>query len=807
MAIGRLYRKGLGVRGARGAARRLGFEKLDSRELLATLLVGPGQTFTSIQAAVNNARSGDIIDIAATPLDAPYNESINLSLMGSAVGSVPGNLTIRGAATGLPTVISSVGPTFFNTAAFTGNLRLEHLTLRPATQTAQTDAGLLLSNYNGQLVVSNIDVNDAADVGIDIANSTGTLLIDQVEIRRDETGTTATGIRLTNYTGSGFIRNTMITDLNDAGIVISNSTGQAALGILETSISSIALGTTSPTLGNDGIRVQATGSSKLDLLLYANNLEGLPGNSVDVVSHNSSQVNVQMYGLNAIVNSDSVVRIANEPAVRFSSRDTSTMRVNMEGNNVVDGIQGDALHVLANGTSTMYANISSNSFFNIGTNNTHEAIYVSSETSSSALMNVTLARNDVTMTRPDLTKLFGSGIRIDAFGNTTYNAIIDDNFISYSRLSATGTQQTGSNGAAIDVFGPGGSSSKVNLRIMQNLIDLPFESPRPIPIRLNRNTTAMSMKVEAVGFLSTYLTENNFFNAGSVSDSNVQVGDWRLPVDSMYATAPLAIGQMVFNDANKNGIHNDGEGGVFGARLDLFTPAEIQAAESQQRAPVPIMSTFSDVEGGYVLGALPAGEYVVRLTPPAGMDLTSHNRGSDEARDSDFRPGIRQANVTLVAGEDQREIDAGLIPSDGKVWKNQIASEDVNDDGVTTPLDALLVIIELNSRGSRALPTPTTSFSPTPFFDVNGDSFINPLDALLVIIKLNSTSTAGEPEPEAASLETDADGEPEDFGATEAPATYLPPEFFTGSSTSSSTMVDEDDDTDPLDAFFAEVGS
>src|SRR5690606_22926873 len=122
--------------------------------------------------------------------------------------------------------------------------------------------------------------------------------------------------------------------------------------------------------------------------------------------------------------------------------------------------------------------------------------------------------------------------------------------------------------------------------------------------------------------------------------------------------------------------------------------------------------------------------------------------------------------------------------------------------------DALLVIIELNNRGSRVLPAPTTSFTPTPFFDVNGDGFINPLDALLVIIKLNSMSSVGEPEPPEALLSApSASSASEATAEADAPPTYLPPEFFHGRSASSSTPVGDDDDTDPLDAFFAEVGS
>lgn len=71
-------------------------------------------------------------------------------------------------------------------------------------------------------------------------------------------------------------------------------------------------------------------------------------------------------------------------------------------------------------------------------------------------------------------------------------------------------------------------------------------------------------------------------------------------------------------------------------------------------------------------------------------------------------------------------------------WYNGIWAVDVNDDRFVTPLDALLVINDLNVYGARNLsvdrPRPLTG----PFFDTSRDGRISPLDALLVINFLNS---------------------------------------------------------------------
>lgn len=73
---------------------------------------------------------------------------------------------------------------------------------------------------------------------------------------------------------------------------------------------------------------------------------------------------------------------------------------------------------------------------------------------------------------------------------------------------------------------------------------------------------------------------------------------------------------------------------------------------------------------------------------------------------------------------------------------------DVNDDGVVTPFDVLLVINHLNANGSA--PVPASLAAPPTYLDVSGDNLISPFDALLVLNHLNaSTGAAGEGELEA----------------------------------------------------------
>jgi hypothetical protein len=86
---------------------------------------------------------------------------------------------------------------------------------------------------------------------------------------------------------------------------------------------------------------------------------------------------------------------------------------------------------------------------------------------------------------------------------------------------------------------------------------------------------------------------------------------------------------------------------------------------------------------------------------------------------ADGRGRIAQADVTVR-----------VVPS----WQNLRNPLDVNSDMRIEPLDALLVINDLNANGPGRLIDPPTG---PPFPDVNGDGFVSPIDALLIINYLN----------------------------------------------------------------------
>jgi len=153
----------------------------------------------------------------------------------------------------------------------------------------------------------------------------------------------------------------------------------------------------------------------------------------------------------------------------------------------------------------------------------------------------------------------------------------------------------------------------------------------------------------------------------------------------------------------------------------------------------------------------------------AGEKLVLYEDGSLTSLRSDLQPGQNTRyfkvprNVSNGSSYSRFRFSSGggLSPtglaSDGEVedhavtlignsWHNSANPVDVSGDGYVTPLDALLVVNDLNKNGSRSL-AGTVRPAGGPYLDVTGDKLASPLDVLLVINALNSASGEGEESP------------------------------------------------------------
>lgn len=138
--------------------------------------------------------------------------------------------------------------------------------------------------------------------------------------------------------------------------------------------------------------------------------------------------------------------------------------------------------------------------------------------------------------------------------------------------------------------------------------------------------------------------------------------------------APASVGNFVFIDTNRNGIQDPGEVGLNGVTVTLYNSAGTAIATTTT-------TTVGGNAGQYSFTGLPPGTYSVGFTRPFGYGFSPQNAsGSTAANDSD--PNIltgRTANFTLVAGQNNVDIDAGVFLSvavGNRVWV------DANNNGL-----------------------------------------------------------------------------------------------------------------------------
>ncbi len=142
-----------------------------------------------------------------------------------------------------------------------------------------------------------------------------------------------------------------------------------------------------------------------------------------------------------------------------------------------------------------------------------------------------------------------------------------------------------------------------------------------------------------------------------------------------------------------------------------------------QMDPTSVVITVNPQNG---ILSVNASTGVVTYTPATGYE------GIDT-----FRYTVADAEG-LISNEGIVTIRVGQVPAG---WQNSVNPLDVNNDGGIFPIDALLVINELNQPRFRDPVTGQLPPAPDPvplFVDVNGDGFASPIDAILIINFLNA---------------------------------------------------------------------
>jgi hypothetical protein len=148
---------------------------------------------------------------------------------------------------------------------------------------------------------------------------------------------------------------------------------------------------------------------------------------------------------------------------------------------------------------------------------------------------------------------------------------------------------------------------------------------------------------------------------------------------------------------------------------------------------------------------------IQNLTVPAGS-----GGGNITGQHTYATGGAYDITLTLQDNASHSSIDttSAAVSAPACPWQNPLKRLDVNGNKVIEPVDAVLIINQLNAVGPGFLDNPPVQpFVPPPFFDVDCDNKLGPTDAVLVINALNSgEQSEGGWEPEEAFFSDDSNG-------------------------------------------------
>ena len=223
-------------------------------------------------------------------------------------------------------------------------------------------------------------------------------------------------------------------------------------------------------------------------------------------------------------------------------------------------------------------------------------------------------------------------------------------------------------------------------------------------LRIDFDEPATAVRIDAIG-------------NGDDDYGSLEIYDAQATLLARYTTEPLADGDVETMQLGRP------QGDIAYAVAGAHYGSEIHLDHLRVGA---IAETTTDAAGAFWLDELEPGSYHVNVVVPPAWQATE--------------PSTATRQVTLSEGQLPAQFSFGAAPP---AWHNVVRRHDVNADDHVVPLDALLVINDLNTLGARTLPAPTAELQPPPYLDVNGDGSVSPIDALQVITELND-QLAGE---------------------------------------------------------------
>jgi uncharacterized repeat protein (TIGR01451 family) len=186
---------------------------------------------------------------------------------------------------------------------------------------------------------------------------------------------------------------------------------------------------------------------------------------------------------------------------------------------------------------------------------------------------------------------------------------------------------------------------------------------------------------------------------------------------------PASIGDRLWVDTNGDGIQNDGATGLAGRTVTLISGGADRLLSTL--ADNTTSTTTTGADGIYGFANLTPGEYqVVFGDKPAGTVFTSADAGVDDALDSDVNASGQSGLITLVAGQANTSVDAGIFTPASlgdRVWNdaNGNGQQDTGELGIANVAVALFKADGTTQVGS----TTTDSAGLYSFANLNPGTY------------------------------------------------------------------------------------
>lgn len=235
---------------------------------------------------------------------------------------------------------------------------------------------------------------------------------------------------------------------------------------------------------------------------------------------------------------------------------------------------------------------------------------------------------------------------------------------------------------------------------------------------------------------NSLVTSQTYINVQTAANQEGEIrGQLTAVQDGLYSNLPTTINDQliviesfsgdavvqgrIFQDADSDGVRDQTEIGLSGF---------VVYSDENGNKRLDTAEHFATADsGGFYSLRLPLGPHEIRVVPTGGSTQT--------LPDDSYQ-------VKLLIGSRLSDRDFGL-----SIWQNPRNIRDVNDDGRVAPMDALIIINELNDP---QVSHPTTGklgnrlVVGLPYFDVNGDGFVSSIDVLNIMNSLNAASAESE---------------------------------------------------------------